>query len=165
MTARPDAPGWLLWLEQSPPGVAMRTSLWLYPTIEIVHIVGIVLLAGSAFLFDLRLWELSRHIRVTDMARHLLPRARLGLALVAPSGVLTFTARAADWAASPIFRAKLGLMGLAVFNTIVFHRWTARSIEQWDQHHAVPWGGKAAAVLSLLLWTAVIAAGRLLAHF
>jgi hypothetical protein len=161
----PDAPAWLVWLEQSAPGVAMRTSLWLYPIVEIVHIVGIVLLVGSAFLFDLRLLGLSRHVRVTDMAKHLLPRARLGLAIVVPSGLLMFVAHAADWGTSPIFRLKVTLIGLAILNTIVFHRWTSRSIERWDQHRPAPPGARAAAVASVLLWTAVIASGRLLAYF
>jgi hypothetical protein len=165
MVMAPDAPAWLVWLEQTALAAAMRNSVWLYPIVEIVHIVGIVLLAGSAFMFDLRLLGLSRHVRVTDMAKHLLPRARLGLVIVAPSGLLMFIAHATDWGTSPVFRVKLTLIAVAVLNTLVFHGRTARSIERWDQHRAAPAAGKAAAVLSLVLWTAAIAAGRLLAYF
>ncbi|MDR7418964.1 MAG: hypothetical protein QN178_08630 [Armatimonadota bacterium] len=165
MDMTPDAPAWLAWLEQTGPGMAMRTSIWLYPLVEIVHIVGIVLLAGAAFMFDLRLLGLSRHVRVTDMARHLLPRARLGLAIVAPSGLLMFMAHATEWGMSPVFRVKVVLIAVAILNTLVFHRRTARSIDRWDQHRPIPAGGKAAAAASLALWTAAIAAGRLLAYF
>ncbi|MGH2426091.1 MAG: DUF6644 family protein [bacterium] len=143
----------------------MRTSIWLYPIVEIVHIFGIVFLAGSAFMFDLRLLGLSRHLRVTDMARHLLPRARLGLAIVVPSGLLMFVAHATDWGTSPVFRVKLALITMAILNTFVFHGRTVKSIRHWDQHQPVPIGGKLAAGVSLALWTATIAAGRLLAYF
>lgn len=158
-------PAWLVWLEQTAPAVAVRTSIWMYPIVEIVHIVGIVLLAGSAFLFDLRLLGLSRHVRVSDMARHMLPRARLGLAIVVPSGLLMFMAHATAWAMSPVFRIKLALIAVAIINTFIFHGRTARSLPQWDQHQSSPAGGKAAALVSLGLWTAAIAAGRLLAYF
>lgn len=82
MTMEPVGPAWLMWLEHSALAVAMRNWIWLYPIVEIVHILGIVLLAGSTFMFDLRLLGLSRHVRVTDMARHLLPRAGVPRAVV-----------------------------------------------------------------------------------
>jgi hypothetical protein len=165
MPMEPVFPPWLVWLERTAPAVAMRNAIWLYPIVEIVHIVGIVLLAGSAFMFDLRLLGLSGHLRVSDMARHLLPRARLGLAIVVPSGLLMFVAHATDWGTSPVFRIKLALITIAILNTFVFHGRTVKSIDQWDQHQPVPTGGKVAAVVSLMLWTATIAAGRLLAYF
>jgi hypothetical protein len=159
------APAWLVWLEQSAPAVAMRASIWMYPIVEIIHILGIVVLVGAAFMFDLRLLGLSRHVRVSDMARHLLPRARLGLAIVVPSGLLMFAAHATDWGMSPVFRLKVMLIGLAVANTVIFHGRTARSLRGWDQDSPAPLGGKIAAAASLALWTATIAAGRLLAYF
>jgi hypothetical protein len=165
MSMAPGAPAWLVWLEHSGPAVAMRTSIWLYPIVEIIHIIGIVLLAGSAFMFDLRLLGLTGRVRVTDMAAHLLPRARLGLGIVVPSGLLMFVAHATDWGASPMFFVKLGLIALAIANTFVFHGRTARSIQHWDQDRPTPSGAKVAAVVSLTMWTAAIAAGRLLAYF
>jgi hypothetical protein len=165
MEMGPDHPAWLVWLEQTAPALAMRNSIWMYPIVEIIHIVGIALLVGSAFMFDLRLLGVSRHVRVTDMARHLLPRARLGLAIVVPSGLLMFVAHAGEWGTSPVFRLKLGLIVVAILNTFVFHGRTALSIQRWDQNQPVPIGGKAAAVVSMVMWTATIAAGRLLAYF
>ncbi len=45
--AAAEAPGWLLALEQSGLGRTMRTSFWLYPTVETLHILGFALLVGS----------------------------------------------------------------------------------------------------------------------
>ncbi len=74
-------------------------------------------------------------------------------------------AHATDWGTSPVFRLKLVLVAQAILNTFVFHGRTVKSIEHWDQNRPVPLGGKLAAVVSLSLWTATIAAGRLLAYF
>lgn len=164
MSMPPGAPAWLVWLEHSGPAVAMRTSIWLYPIVEIIHIVGIVLLVGSAFMFDLRLLGLTGRVKVTDMAAHLLPRARLGLGIVVPSGLLMFVAHASDWGTSLVFFVKVGLITLAILNTFVFHGRTARSIRHWNQDRPTPPGAKVAAVVSLTMWTAAIAAGQLLAY-
>ena len=55
------APGGALGaLEGSGLGQAMRQWLWLYPSVETMHLVGIGLLFGSIAVFDLRLLGFSR---------------------------------------------------------------------------------------------------------
>jgi hypothetical protein len=141
----------------------MRESLWTYPIVEIVHIVGFVVLVGAAVMFDLRLLGLSRAVPASLMARHHLPWARAALVLVLPSGFLMFIAHATEFAANPAFRLKLLFLVLAALNALVFHRGAFRSVSGWDASR-VPAPARAAAVASLLLWVGVIAAGRLLAY-
>jgi hypothetical protein len=142
----------------------MRQWLWLYPIVEIVHIAGIVLLVGATAMFDLRLLGLSRSLPVAAMARHLLPWARLGLAVVAVSGVTMFVAHATEFADNPAFQLKLGLITAACLNAAVFHRWPFRAVSAWDVGTEAPLAAKGAAVLSLTLWVGVISCGRLLAY-
>jgi Family of unknown function (DUF6644) len=156
---------WLVWLEASEVAIAMRQWLWLYPTVEIVHIFGFVILVGSTAMFDLRLLGFSRQLAVTDMARHLLRWARASLLLVVPSGVLMFTAHATEMAENPAFRLKLVLIALAALNAAMFHRGPFKSVSVWNQTTAIPSAAKVAAILSLALWVGVIACGRLLAYF
>ena len=85
-------------------------------------------LIGTAAMFDLRLLGVSRGISVSALAGHLLPWARAGLGLAAPTGVLLFITDAATIATNPAFQLKLVLIVVAVLNTVVFHRWTARSM-------------------------------------
>ena len=161
---QPAGAVWLAWLESTAVAVAMRESVWLYPAVEIAHILGFVILVGAAAMFDLRLLGLSRAIPVTGLARHLLPWARLGLALAAPTGVLMFVAEATTTAANTAFQLKLVLIGLAVLNAAVFHRWAFKSVKYWDREAASPPAARAAAAISLALWTTVIACGRLIAY-
>jgi hypothetical protein len=160
----PEGPAWLVLLESSGFAAAMRHWLWLYPIVEILHILGFVLLVGAAVMFDLRLLGVSRRIPVSDLARHLLPWSRTGLLLVVPSGIAMFTAHATEWIANPAFWVKLTLIALAGLNAWLFHRGTFRSVAGWNQHASAPAAARASAVTSLLLWTGVISCGRLLAY-
>lgn len=161
----PSAGGWQAWLEATPLAVAMRTWTWLYPIVEILHILGFVVLVGAAFMFDLRLLGLSRQLPVGGMARHLLRWARWSLLLVVPTGVSMFVAHAGEFSTNPAFRVKLALIAAAGLNAAIFHRVPFRSVRDWDADTRAPVAARAAAVTSLLLWTGVISCGRLLAYF
>jgi hypothetical protein len=160
----PQGAAWLVWLETTRLAALMRESLWLYPIVEIVHIVGFVVLVGAAVMFDLRLLGVSRALPASLMARHHLPWARAALVLVVPSGFLMFIAHATEFADNPAFRVKLILLAAAGLNALLFHRGAFRSVTGWETDTVVPVTARAAAVASLVLWVGVIAAGRLLAY-
>ena len=155
---------WLGALEQTALATAVRESPWLYPAAEFAHILGFVLLVGAAAMFDLRLLGLSRTLPVTEMAAHLLPWARAGLLLAAPTGALMFISDATATAANPAFRLKLLLVAAGLLNAWAFHRGPFRSVRAWDRGAPTPASARAAAVLSLVLWVAALAAGRLIAY-
>jgi hypothetical protein len=87
-----------------------------------------VTLVDSAAMWDLRLLGVSRSIPVAALGRHLLPWARAGLLLAAPTGVLLFMTDATQIAANPAFRLKLTLIAAAILNAEALRRWTYRSI-------------------------------------
>src|SRR5687768_18572705 len=89
---------------------AMRESLWLYPSVEIVHILGFVTLVGSVAMFDLRVLGLSKAIPVRALARHLLPWSVGAFLLIAPSGLLMFTAHAGDFLGNRDFQLMMSLL-------------------------------------------------------
>jgi hypothetical protein len=160
----PTGPAWLVWLETTVLAVAMRDWLWLYPIIEILHIIGFSVLVGAAILFDLRLLGISPSLPVTALSGHLLSWARRSLLLIVPTGLSMFTAHATEMAANPAFRLKLLLIGVAGLNALVFHLNVFRSVESWNVRAPAPPAARFSAVLSLLLWAGVITCGRLLAY-
>ncbi|WP_306392382.1 DUF6644 family protein [Telluria beijingensis] len=139
----------------------MRDDAWLYPIVEIVHIVGIALLVGAAAMFDLRLLGFGRTLPVQALARHLLPWSWVGLLLIVPSGLLMFTTQP-ELLDNGVFLLKLALIAVAGVNAFVFHAGPWRVAGDWPQ--TPPARARLHAVLSLLLWIAVIACGRLLAY-
>jgi hypothetical protein len=161
----PEGAAWLVGLETSALAVAMRQWQWLYPIVEILHILGFVVVVGAGFFFDLRLLGLGRALSVSGLARHLLRWARGGFALVVPTGLMMFVAHATEFADNPAFRLKLILIAGAVLNALVFERWPFRSVDAWDVGRPAPPSARVAAVLSLGLWTGTVCCGRLLAYF
>lgn len=156
-------------LEASGLGQAMRQWLWLYPAVEIVHIVGIGLLFGSIVVFDLRLLGFSRDISVKRLARHVLPWSAGSFLLIVPSGLLMFTAHASEFIDSGVFVTKMLLIMAAGVNAGLFHTITFRTADVWDSEEMrklpPPPSARLAGGLSLLIWISVIACGRLLAYF
>jgi hypothetical protein len=160
----PSGPAFLVWLETTALAVAMREWLWLYPIVEIVHIIGLTVLVGSAVLFDFRLLGLSRSISVRALASHLLFWARASLLLIVPSGLMMFSAHATEMASNPAFQLKLGLLLAGGLNAAAFHAGTFRTVAAWDLRTPAPRAAKFSAILSLLIWPSVITCGRLLAY-
>jgi hypothetical protein len=164
------APGGALGaLEGSALGQAMRQWLWLYPSVEIVHIVGIALLFGSIAVLDLRLLGFSKNISVKRLASHVLPWTAGAFILIIPSGLLMFTAHATEFIDSEVFILKMLLIMAAGVNAALFHTITFRTADVWDSEEmrklSPPPSARLAGSLSLAIWISVIACGRLLAYF
>src|SRR5512145_2117062 len=119
-------------LEASGLGQAMRQWLWLYPSIEVVHIVGIGLLFGSIAVLDLRLLGFSRSISARRLASHVLPWTAGSFLLIIPSGLLMFTAHATEFVQSEVFVLKMLLIMTAGVNAALFHTITFRTADICD---------------------------------
>jgi hypothetical protein len=155
----------LEWLEATSLAASVRQSTWFYPILEIIHITGLVLVTGTAMMFDLRLLGLSKRLPVDALAQHLLPWSRGGLFfLVIPSGFLLFISNAVELGNDFMFWLKMTLLLTAIVNAVRFHRFTFRSVSHWNENKPAPPSAKATAILSVLLWISIIACGRLLAY-
>ncbi|MCL4801898.1 MAG: hypothetical protein KJ025_20070 [Burkholderiales bacterium] len=142
----------------------MREALWLYPSVEIVHIFGLAILVGSIAMFDLRVLGLARTLPVRAVARFLLPWTVGSLVLIVPSGLAMFASHASDFVANPAFVVKMGLLLAAGTNAAIFHAGVFQRAADWDVGVAAPAVARLQAVASLVLWIGVIACGRLIAY-
>lgn len=152
------------WLHATAPAQFVRESVWAYPALETLHVLGLGLVFGSILAFDLRLIGWHRDLSVTRLGRHLLPWVWAGFALNLASGLLLFASDAVEFAANSSFRAKLVLLALAGLNALWFQARIAPSIPTWDTGVTPPARARAAAALSIALWLAIITAGRLMAY-
>ena len=162
----PELPDSLLRLLQaSALGQTVRSAACVYPALEAVHILGIGLLIGPAFAFDLRLIGLGhRTVSVTAAARGLLPLSHLGFAIAMITGLALLSAQATMVAAAGTAPWKLGLLILACLNVLVFHLGIYRRVSVWDTDPSPPVAARLAAAVSLMAWTGTIFAGRFLAY-
>lgn len=121
--------------------------------------IGAVLLVGGIGLLDLRLLGYGRRLAPRTLAEVVTPLALAGFALMVVSGGLMFVADARAMAASPLFIAKLGLIGLAGLNALAFRVLFGRL------EGPIPAGARILAVVSLALWLGAVVLGRLVAYF
>jgi len=155
--------GAALWLEQTPLAAAVRSSTWAYPATEIVHLIGLGLLLGTAVAFDMRLLGFGGRLPVALLAAHLLPWSRLGFALLTVTGVLLFAANASTLL-STVLAIKLAAIALALLNASLFHLGIFRSVGRWDVALPTPRVARLAALVSLASWTTALVCGRMLAY-
>lgn len=162
----PDSqgPAILHWLQDGAIGRAMRESLWLFPAVEIVHILGFALLIGTIVALDLRILGWGKTLLpVGKLGALTLPLSIAGFTLALPSGLLLLTTEAAHVGVNPAFLAKMGLIFLAGLNALLLHRGAWRSVAAWPAD-APPSAAKRAAIASLTLWLGVLIAGRMIAY-
>ncbi|MEQ1884987.1 MAG: DUF6644 family protein [Bryobacteraceae bacterium] len=148
-----------IWSDASALANLMRSSTWLFPLIEVLHLVAITLLLGMISVLDLRLMGVGmRQQSISEVARDTFPWTWTGIALATLSGGCLFAAEAMKLWESPPFAAKIGFFALALASTAVFqHRMT-----QADQPTAAL---KWTALVSLLLWFGTGFAGRYIAFY
>ena len=142
----------------------MREALWAYPATEALHIIGIGLLFGSIAIVDLRLIGLGRRVPVSALAGLAVPWSLAGFVLAATTGLLMFTAHAAEFITLPVFILKMGLILAGGINAAILHTSVLRDTRPWDTGASTPPAAKVAGGVSIALWIGVVACGRLLAY-
>jgi hypothetical protein len=149
-------------LEATPWGTAVRENTWLFPTIESVHVLALVLVVGSIMVVDLRLLNLaSRQRSVKELTDDVLPWTWSAFVLAAITGTLLFSSSAMRYSGIWQFEAKMCMLILAAVNMIIFHIGSFRSVAKWDQVGArPPLAAQLAGGISLCIWVIIVALGR-----
>jgi hypothetical protein len=153
------------WLEATPAGVFVRESLYGFPILVAIHILGLTLSVGTVVWFDLRLLGVSMsRVAVSQVYRRLMPWAFGGFAVMFMTGGLLLSGFATSAYGNLYFRAKMIALLLAGVNALVYHTVTERRIAQWDAAARIPWPARMAGLISVTLWAMVIMAGRMVAY-
>lgn len=157
------APDRLISLQQSALATTIHESPWLYPAVEILHIVAFVVAVGCLLMLDVRLMGLGRSIDFDRAAGALLPWAIGGFCFTVPTGILLLLPEAASIALNPAFLVKMALIVLAGANAVMFHFGPWQQRDLWT-HEAPPLAARVSGAVSILLWIGVIVSGRLIAY-
>lgn len=140
---------------------AIRDSLYLFPLIEAMHVLGLTMVFGTIAIIDLRLLGLASTRRpFSAIAADVLKWTWVAFALTVTTGVLMFITNAAVYFANPLFQVKLTLIALSGVNMLLFELTARRTVAQWDRQAAAPRAGRMVAAVSLTVWITVIFLGR-----
>lgn len=150
-------------IEQSDFALEIAQSAWLFPTIEIVHVLALTIVFGSIAMVDLRL--LNRSLRERDVAeltKEVLPWTWIAFVVAAISGSLMFVSAATKYAHLLPFQLKMGLLVAAGINMAIFHLVAYRSVADWGKNPVSPLSARIAGATSLFLWISIVACGRVI---
>lgn len=143
------------WCQDSAVGVAIRESVWMFPIIEAVHLLGLALIGGAVLIVDLRLAGLALRTQpAPTIAGDAEPWLLGSLAVMIVTGLLLFVSEALKCYYSPPFWFKMTFLALAIAFTFTLRRRVARDAS------AAPWLMRGVAIVSVLLWSGVGLMGR-----
>jgi hypothetical protein len=141
-------------LETSAAGQFVRDSLWLFPAIEAVHLLGLSLLGGTVLVVDLRLLGVG----LTERSAPAIWAATRwwfcgALLLMFATGIPLFLSEAVKCYFNPSFWVKMIALGVAILFTLTIRRQVLRRAR--SRVTLLLTG-----IVSIVLWFTVAAAGR-----
>lgn len=140
---------------------ALKSGPWVYPLVNLAHLLGVALLLGAIAALDLRLMGLWQDAPVPALARATVPVAGAGLALALLTGPALLTVRATEYVENPFLWTKFGAVALGLANLAALRRSAA-----W--RNVAAGGGRRLAVagaVSLAAWLSAVSAGRMIAYW
>ncbi|HEX5431586.1 MAG TPA: DUF6644 family protein [Bryobacteraceae bacterium] len=145
-----------LWVDSTWLHNYIQGTTWVFPLVETIHILSLVVLLGSILLIDVRLLGIGiREWPPSQLANGLRSYIKWGLIAILVTGSLLFIAEPKKLYDNIGFGPKMVLLALAIiYQFTLFPK--ASSINKLT----TPVWAKAAAVLSLVLWFGVGFCGR-----
>jgi len=142
------------WCQASALSDFMRSAKWPFPTVEIFHFVGVILVFGSMLVLNLRIFgRILRHAPIPQVAEGVAPLTAIGLAAQLVSGPVLFVTSALKFSASTPFKWKLLLLVAALIYHFGVHRRFAMDPETPMSKLRI------SAAVSALSWIGVVLAG------
>lgn len=145
------------WCEATALGKTVQESLWLFPVIEAVHLLGLALLGGTLLVVDLRLLGLGlTSQRVSSLARQVQPWLTGAVVVLLATGLPLFLSEAVKCYYNDAFWVKVTTLPVAIVFTFTIRR----AVTLADEGRVGPSAARLVALTSLALWFVVAAAGR-----
>jgi len=141
-----------------------RANAYVYTIGLVIHFTGLALLMGAMLLIDLTLMGLAPTVPPAA-ALKLLPFAIAGFLLNLGTGVMFFCFDPERFGLNPAFQLKMVLLLVAGLNALWFTIAEHRQVAQMPAGVQPPIAVKISAAISLLVWFAVIVAGRMIVAF
>ena len=151
----------LRFLENTSFAVAIRENDLLFPWIESLHVLAIVVVVGTITVIDLRLIGVASMDRTARrLLGDVLPCTWIAFGAAAATGLSLFSSKAFEYAHNFYFQGKITLLVLASLNMAFFHLIGSRRLDEWDALQTTPFLAKLAGGISLAIWATVIVFGR-----
>jgi hypothetical protein len=145
--------------------IAIRESLYFSPYLTVSHVVVMAFVAGLVLMMDLRLLGVANmRTPFSELQRRLFPWQMFAMTLAAITGLTLAFADPMRFYVNIFFWLKMLMLVLAALNAMAFHYTTYYSVAAWDSAPGTPVAAKLSGGISVVLWSLVIVAGRLIPY-
>src|ERR1700680_83617 len=153
------------WLAATEVSHVIQTTTWIIPSLQTIHILSVATVFSAAILVDLRIWRLlERDEPLPDVARRFLPTIWPVLLILLVTGSLLIIGEPRRSLVNATFYLKMALLAVAIVLTAGLQRSISSSPNFWDRDRWRRMAGRFAATVSILVWCAILFAGRWLAY-
>jgi hypothetical protein len=163
-----NLPAWIRpildWMEGTWINEFMLGPPWTWPIMETIHFTGMCLLFGPLLIMDLRLIGFDRLGLPSASVHKLIPLTITGFVINLVTGIFFMFGNPYRYAMNISFAMKMMLVLLAGINALYFWKKALPVLEGHGPHEDVPTSIKVVGLSSLLLWTGVLATGRLIPY-
>jgi hypothetical protein len=144
------------WIEASSLGNAIRQSLWLFPVIEAVHLLGLCVLGGSVLIVDLRMLGTGlRNHPIAQIVKDARPWFTGSLLVMLVTGWSLFSSEAIKCYYNTSFWVKITTLPVAILFAFFVRDRVALGAGMTPTALT-----RAVGLASIVLWFIVAAAGR-----
>jgi hypothetical protein len=155
-----------VWIDQTPLSQAIQVTNWVVPAVQTVHILAIAIVASSALMIDLRLIGMFWADRpMKDVSSRFLPFVWWPLLILFATGAIMVIGEPARSLKNPAFQVKMMLLVAALIVTGLIQSFQRRNAGFGDLSRGPRAAAVTVAIVSLLLWSAIIFAGRWIAYY
>jgi hypothetical protein len=153
------------WLAATPLSHAVKTTEWVIPSLQTVHILCVAVVFSSAIVVDLRIWRLlEREEPLPEVVRRFLPTIWPLLLILLITGGLLIVGEPRRSLLNSTFLLKMALLAVAAVITSGLQRSILSSPKSWNMDQGRRIAGRFAATVSILVWCGVLFAGRWIAY-
>ena len=155
-----------IWIDQTALSQAIQVTKWVVPLVQTVHILAIAVVASSVFMIDLRLIGVFWADRpMQEVSSRFLPLVWWPLLILLATGVIMIIGEPARELKNPAFQLKMTLLVAALLVTGWFQLMQRRNAGFGDLRTGSRLAATAVAIVSMLLWSAIVFAGRWIAYY
>src|SRR5215831_543045 len=152
------------WLSQTSLSLAIQTHEWIIPTIQSIHIVAIGVVLSSVFMIDLRVlgWA-GRDQSLLETTARFGPWLSGALYVLLATGIFMIIGEPARELLAFSFWFKMLLIAIGTLIASIFQIALKRNEHYWEK--SLRRGTvKSLAILTFLVWVAIVILGRLIAY-
>jgi hypothetical protein len=153
------------WLALTKLSETIQNVSWIIPTVQTIHIICVAIVISATFLVDLRILGLfSRSQPLAALSSRFLTWIWWALIVLLVTGSLLIIGEPGRSITNPAFFAKMIMLLVVASLTAVLQRPLTADAGYWEVSSGRAITAKGIAILSLLLWSCIVFAGRWIAY-